>query len=48
MEPLQCSRTKKNKANKRDNEANNKRHQKSAKKGTLPEYCQIHNANTKK
>ena len=48
MEPLQCSRTKKNKANKRGNEANNKRHQKSAKKGTLPEYCQTHNANTKK
>ena len=32
METLQCSRTTKQ-ANKRGNEANNKRHQKSAKKG---------------
>ena len=32
---------------KRGKEANNKRHQKSAKKGALSEYCQIRNRNTK-
>ena len=42
METLQCSRT-----TKRGKEANDKRHQKSAKKnGALSEYCQIHNRNT--
>ena len=35
------------KANKQDKEADNKRHQNSAKKRALSEYCQMHNRNAK-